>query len=80
MDQVGALQFLNMHVKLRYAQRVQGAQQHGFGGPSKKERVPRPTLHRNMSEDEYINFHRLGRDTHDVDIYGKEAMGLLQDL
>ena len=59
------LKLLNMNIKLhqlrqRQAQGVQGAQQQpGAGGPSKQEKVPRPTLNRNISEDKYIHFHRL---------------------
>ena len=55
LDQLGALQLLNLHVQLnhlRQAQWVEGAQQQqlGAGGPSKQEKVPRSTLNRNISD------------------------------
>ena len=70
MDQVGALQVLNIHIQLhqlRQTQWVQGAQPlSDAGGPCKQEKVPRPTLNRNIPEDKYIKFTDFGRDTREV--------------
>ena len=64
LDQSGALQLLNLHVQLNHLRQEQGAQgaqhqQPEAGGRSKQEKVPRPTLNRNISEDKYLHFHRL---------------------
>ena len=56
MDQQGALQIMNMRVQLAHPKPQAGSQQQesGFGGASKTERVPHPTLKRDISEDKYI--------------------------
>ena len=64
LDQSGALQLLNLHVQLNHLRQEQGAQgaqhqQPEAGSRSKQEKVPRPTLNRNISEDKYLHFHRL---------------------
>ena len=62
LDQAGALRLLDLHVQYNHPQpqgNQQPPRQQNAGGRSKTEKVPRPTLAREISEDKYIHFHRL---------------------